>query len=140
MSSSLTRLVDAFFVILALSAAAPLMADDLRGTDRILCTAVQATVCFADGECFAGPPWNWNVPEFIEIDLKKQTLSTTEASGENRSTPIKHLERADNVIYLQGVERGRAFSFVINEETGRASIAVARAGVAVSVFGSCTPR
>jgi len=141
MSSRLTRLVLLFAATLALSAAAaPLMADDLRGTDKVLCTAVQATVCFAEGECFGGPPWNWNIPEFIEIDLKKEVLATTAASGENRTTPIRHLERADGMIVLQGVENGRDFSFMIAEETGRASIAVARAGVTVAVFGSCTPR
>jgi hypothetical protein len=34
---------------------------------------------------------------------------------------------------------GRAFSFVIVEKTGMASIAVAREGMTVSVFGACTP-
>ena len=40
---------------------------------------------------------------------------------------------------LQGFENGRAFSFLIAEKTGRASIAVARDGLGVSVFGACTP-
>ena len=69
MSNRLTRLVLSFVVTLAVSAAAvPLMADDLRGSEKVLCTAVQATVCLDDGECFGGPPWNWNIPEFIGQD------------------------------------------------------------------------
>ena len=126
-------------VVLALALVTPLLADDLTGSDRFLCTSVQATQCFADGECTTGPPWNWNVPQFIEVDLKAKTLSTTEASGERRSTPIKHAERADGSVFLQGVERGRAFSFAIVEETGMTSIAVAADGRAVAVFGACTP-
>ena len=119
--------------------ATTLPADDLTGSEQFLCSSVEVTICTALGPCASEPPWNLNVPQFIEVDLKAKTLSTTEASGENRSTPIKNLERHGGLIFLQGVEKGRAFSFVIAEEDGMASIAVARDGLSVSVFGSCTP-
>ena len=115
-------------------------ADDITGADRVLCTAVQATVCDTSGECEIGSPWLWNIPQFIVVDFKEKTFGTTKASGENRVTPIKNIQRADGLIFLQGVEAGRAFSFVIEEETGDLSAAVARNGVTVSVFGACTPR
>ncbi|UCF67814.1 MAG: hypothetical protein JSV80_00520 [Acidobacteriota bacterium] len=115
------------------------LADDLTGASELLWTSVHATVCSPDGECSSGPPWNWDVPQFIEIDLVGKTLSTTKASGENLSTPIGHVSRENGVIFLQAVERGRAFSFAIMEETGMVSAAVARAGLTVSVFGACTP-
>ena len=121
-----------------LSAAGPALADDLHGLDRILCSSVSATVCTADGDCETDLPYNWNIPQFIEIDLAKKVLSTTKASGENRQTPAATLQRADGWIYLQGVEGGRAFSFVIDETSGLVSVAVARKGVTVSVFGACT--
>jgi hypothetical protein len=124
--------------LLMLTPAASL-ADDLTGAGRILCTAVQATVCTPDGGCTMGSPWDYNVPQFIEIDFTQKTLSTTRASGQNRSTPFKNLEREDGKIFLQGVEKGRAFSFVIEETSGDASVAVAREGLTVSVFGACTP-
>ena len=89
--------------------------------------------------CSNEPPWKLDIPQFIEVDLDERTLSTTEASGENRSTPIKNLEREEGLIILQGYEKGRAFSFVIAEEDGMASIAVARDGLNVAVFGACTP-
>jgi hypothetical protein len=120
-------------------AAAPAFADDLAGQKAILCTAVQATDCHPDTGCETTAPWNLNIPQVIEIDLAGKMLSTTKASGENRSTPIRSLLREDGNIYLQGVEGGRAFSFVITEATGMASIAVAREDVTVSVFGVCTP-
>ena len=114
-------------------------ADDLTGTDKFLCTVVQATRCGSDGVCDSGPPWKWNIPQFIEIDLAAKQLRTTKASGENRSTPIKNLERANGALALQGVEAGRAFSFVIVEETGELSVAVATADFSTSMFGACTP-
>lgn len=125
--------------LLLLAAPAAASADDLTGEQAFLCTAVQVSLCTDDGECSSQPPWELNVPQFIEVSLKDKKLSTTRASGENRSTPIKNLERADGMIFLQGVEVGRAFSFLIVEKTGMASIAVAREGKVVSVFGACTP-
>jgi len=124
-------------LVLALPAAA--VADDLTGQQMILCTAVQVMACTDDGDCAVENPWNLNVPQFIEINLKDKTLSTTKASGENRSTPIRTIEREGGLIFLQGVEAGRAFSFVIGEKTGMVSVAVARDSKTVSVFGACTP-
>lgn len=122
-----------------LAAAAPVLADDLSGANRFLCSSAQVTRCYARGECESGPPWKWDVPSFIEVDLAKKMLSTTPASGENRATPIRTLEKMDGQIFLQGTQSGRAFSFVIVEETGLASVAVALDGITVTVFGACTP-
>ena len=129
-----------FVAVAAAAAVAPIaLADDLTGQDRILCVAVQVTRCMESGTCTSELPWNLNIPQFIEIDLKTKTFSTTKASGENRSTEIRTLLREDNLLVLQGFEAGRAFSFVIHEPSGMASVAVARDGLTVSIFGSCTP-
>ena len=114
--------------------ATPLLADDVSSSNTLLCSVAQATVCFAEGDCISGPPWNWNIPHFIEVDLDDKMLSTTQASGESRSTPIKSKERSDGMIFLQGIEAGRAFSLVIAENTGMVSFAVARDGLSVSRF------
>ena len=120
-------------------ASTPLLADDLSGSDKFLCTTGEATLCFAEGDCVAGPSWNWNIPQFIQVDLGKKMLSSTKASGRERTTEIKNMERADGMIFLQGVQRGRAFSLVITEDTGMLSAGVATDGVATAVFGACTP-
>ena len=119
--------------------AVPALADDLTGATKLLCASVQATACTPEEDCAIGPPWVWDIPDFIEIDLDAKSLSTTKTSAKFRTTPIKHLERAEGLIILQGVEAGRAFSFVITEATGFASVAVARDGRTVGLFGTCTP-
>jgi len=133
------RRIEVAVLAIAVAAVSPcLMADDLTGANVLLCTAVQATLCLADEDCEMGVPWQWNIPQFIEVDLAGKILRTTKASGENRSTPIKNLQREDGMVFLQGVERGRAFSFAIEEETGFLSAVVASSGKTVSVFGACT--
>ena len=113
-------------------------AENVEGVDKMICAAAQAQICFETGECFAATPFELQVPDFILIDTKKRTVSTTKASGANRSTEFAHLTREDGLISLQGVEGGRAFSFVIEELTGQLTAAIARDGITVTVFGACT--
>ena len=125
---------------LFVAACAPmLLADDVTGATRLLCTSVQATSCNDDGDCLTDVPWNFNVPQFIEVDLAAKRLATTRAADEQRESPIGSLLRTDGLLVLQGFEQGRAFNIVINEKSGRLSAAVARDGITVSVFGACTP-
>ena len=130
--------VAALLAALVFSALA-VSADDLTESSRVLCAPVQATVCVEDGECAVDLPWNVNIPQFIEVDLETKRLATTAASGLNRETPIEHLNRTDGIIVFHGFEMGRAFSWVISEQTGHVTVAVATDGLAVSVFGACTP-
>jgi hypothetical protein len=123
----------------ALIFAFPAAADDLTGEDEILCAGLFANRCFSNGECVTGSPETWNMPQFIEIDLDNKMLRTTEASGLNRQTPIKNIERDGDMVFLQGVEMGRAFSLAVNLKTGHMTAAVAFDGVAVDAFGACTP-
>jgi hypothetical protein len=127
-------------IMIAIAACAgAVSADDLAGADHLLCTPIQATLCVEDGECAVEIPWNVNIPQFIEVDLDSRRLATTAASGENRMTPIEHLRREDGNIVFHGFEMGRAFSWVIDEATGRVTAAIATDGISVAIFGACTP-
>ena len=114
------------------------LADSVVGVDEIICAAGQVQICIEQDTCYATSAADLDVPEFVLIDTKKGTISTTKASGLNRSTEFTKSERKDGLIHLQGVEGGRAFSFVIHEDTGRMTAAIARDGLSVTVFGACT--
>lgn len=132
-----------FLSRLALAAAATLpavtQADNLAGADRFLCASSRVVRCYSVGDCDSGPPWEWNMPSFIQVDLKKKMLSTPAASAEQRRSPLTHVQREAGQIIVQGTENGRALSMVIAEETGLASSAIALDGITVTVFGACTP-
>jgi len=115
------------------------LAENLSGTNKFLCSPIQVNACKASGDCNSGLPSSFNIPQFIVVDLNKKELRTTKASSENRKTQLKSVQREEGLIILQGYELGRAFSFMINESTGVASVAVSRDGTTVSVFGACTP-
>ena len=130
------QLIVALMLFAAFAAAT---ADDITGVNRFVCAPAQVTVCDEAGACVSVLPWEVNVPRFLVFDLKKKRISTTEASGENRATPIQSVIETEDAIYLQGVEGGRAFSFVISRSTGFMSAAVAREDLTVTGFGACTP-
>ena len=113
-------------------------ADQLTGIDRFICAAAQVQICIENDSCYVASAWELDVPDFVVIDLKKKKVSTTKASELNRSTTFTNVSKSDGTLFLQGVEAGRAFSFVIDEASGRMTVAVARDGIAVTVFGACT--
>jgi len=124
-------------VALTISTAA--VAHDVSEADQMLCAAMIGMACEADGVCEDGTPEDWNIPPFLVVDTATKTLSTLEASDDERSTPMRHLERTNGTIVMQGTEAGRAFSLVIDEESGRMTASVAGEGISVTVFGMCTP-
>jgi hypothetical protein len=113
-------------------------ADDVSGAERLLCASMEATRCYFDA-CEVGDPVTWNIPQFVEIDLVGKSIRTTAASAQNRATPITTLVREDGLIVIQGLEGGRAFSFVIHEASGELNAAVAAADSSTVVFAACTP-
>ncbi len=113
-------------------------AENLEGVDKMICAAAQVRICIENDTCYAATPAELDIPNFVVIDTRKKTISTTKASNQNRSTPFTNVEKSDGLLYLQGIEGGRAFSFVIDEATGHMTVAVSRDGISVSVFGACT--
>ncbi len=125
--------------MLAMVGSAAAVAEDLTGASQLLCAPRTVSHCSSGGDCESGPPELYNLPDFIQIDLVRELLYTTAASDENLSTPVEHLTRVDGVIYLQGVEGGRAYSMVISELTGDVAMTVASDGETAATFGTCTP-
>lgn len=121
--------------ILAINTA---VAENLEGVDEMVCAAGQAQICLETGDCYSATPYELDVPDFVVINTRKKTVSTTKASGLNRATDFTRVDKINGVIYLQGIEGGRAFSFVIHEATGRMTVGVSRDGISVTVFGACT--
>ena len=119
----------------------PARADELTGVDRFICSAGSVSACCDDGQCASGTAAELGVPQFMEFDLKQKRVSTTKASALNRSTAIDNLKRENGIIIMQGVEYGRAYSFVVDEKQGTlsATVAVQEAGCNIIGFGTCTP-
>jgi hypothetical protein len=127
--------VSAFAALMACSVA---QADDVSETDRILCATATVMLCVEDGECFQISTLTSNAPQFLIVDIKKKTISTTKSSGEKRESSVANMLRVGGRIFLQGVENNSAYGILIEEESGQFSAAIARDGITSSLFGACT--
>ena len=125
-------------VLVALTTCTVAQADNVTNSDRILCSVARIMLCVEDGECFPVSVLDADVPQFIVIDLKKKTITTTEASTDNRVSEVANLSRENGRTFLQGVENNRAYSILIEDDLGRLTASSARDGITVSVFGACT--
>ena len=122
---------------LGLLAGSAATAENLADVDEMICSVAQVQICLESGECYRADPADLSISDFVVIDTDAKTVSTTKSSELDRSTEFGRVEKEDGLIFLQGIEDGRAFSFVIDEATGRMTIAVSRDGFSVSVFGAC---
>ena len=125
-------------ILIALLTVTVAHADDITESDRILCSVSRIMLCVEDGECFPVSAIELDAPQFLVIDLKKKTITTTEASAEHRLSNVANLVRENGRVFLQGIENNRAYSILIEQDIGRFTGSVSRDGITMSTFGACT--
>jgi len=135
--SLISRFTLAAAAVSLLLSPATLAEENLSDADKLLCAPIKGSECRRDG-CSTSPAWDMNIPQFVEIDLDHKLIKTTNASDENLETKIDSIKRDDDLIVLQGYEDGRAFSMVITESSGFATMGVTVDDGGVVVFASCT--
>jgi hypothetical protein len=113
-------------------------ADDVSGSDSLLCYGLSAARCGSEA-CEMVEPWRLNLPDFVKLDLRGKRLQTTAASSDDRETPLQNVERSNGTILIQGSQGERAFSWLITETSGEGTLSVAGHGQGVTVFTVCTP-
>ena len=138
-SESWHRLSRHLIGVAALCVSGVAAADELTGSDSLLCYALSAARCEHGGACIEREPWELNLPDFLKLDLKAKRATTTEASGSLRETTIRTIERSNGNILLQGVQGERAFSWLIAEASGEGTLTVSSLAAGLTVFTVCTP-
>jgi len=118
------------------------VAGDFDGSKPLICAAIFSTECNAETqECVSGAPWNINFPVFSEIDFKSKTISTLDAYKNERETQIESIDHLPNGrLSLQGDDGQYAWSMLISEETGSATLSAAGEEIGFILFGACTVR
>ena len=107
------------------------------GSVPLLCVPIEITQCDEGGKCYVGAAEGVNLPQFIRINFKEKLLSGVGDAAE-RTTPIDFLERENGRIVLHGGQKGRGWTAVISEETGKLSATISEEGTAFIIFGACT--
>ena len=115
-----------------------LQAATYDGSVPLLCAPTMVLECENTGECQQRTVESTNIPPFVTINFAQKTISDTNNSS--RTSMIKHLERLDGHLIMQGGEHGRSWNMVITEETGTLSASAVSEGIGFVIFGACTPR
>lgn len=130
MTTTMRSAVAAFAAL----AVAPAMAGDFDGSKNLICAPVQSMDCLAGTECVAGTPDDIAFPAFIRIDFAKKAIA-----GPKRTTPIRHMDKSEAQLLLQGSEDKFGWTLALDQASGGMTITIAHAGGAFVLFGNCTP-
>lgn len=113
-------------------------AGPMDGSAPILCAVTHVLECEPDGTCSNDPGPELNAPQFLWIDVVKNTVRATRPGGADLNTEASKVVRGDDGLILQGDDNGRGWTANLTESTGQMSVAVSGAGVAFVLFGNCT--
>ena len=114
------------------------VADDISGSDSLLCYGLSAVRCEVGETCAPMAPWQLDIPDFVKLDLVGKRIETTAASNHPRETPLQTVQRENGTILIHGSQGGRAFSWLVMETSGEGTLSVAGHGIGVTVFTVCT--
>jgi hypothetical protein len=113
-------------------------AGDFDGSKKLLCAPSDIYECAPASDCQRITPEMANIPRFIQVNVKKKRLSGTVGGGDKVTTGIQNVEKKDGKLTLQGAENARAWSVVIDQETGRMSASASNDITGFILFGGCT--
>jgi hypothetical protein len=134
------RLCKPRFAVAALLCSTSSFADELTGSDVLICHGLSAARCEIEtGACEAKTPWALNLPDFVKLDIRGKHVTSTPARGEAQQTRFSMIERANGFIVLQGNDGERPFSWLITEATGEGTLTLSSPRAGLTVFTVCAP-
>ncbi len=145
----LTKLA-AFAAALTLSTHASARDEHYDGSDPLLCTAMTAQICDIYG-CERAARDEISGVKHLVVDFKRDRVASVRGEG-SVAAAIKHMERNDNRLFLQGVnepatdddseadeDNARGWTMAIADPTGMMTLTVAGEEEAIVIFGACAP-
>ena len=113
------------------------LAGDFDGSKNLLFATIQIFECEANAKCEQVTPEEINFAQFLKINFKKKEITGTRKNGDVITSKIENVVSNEGMLMLQGVEHGRAWSMVIKQATGNATMAAAGEQESFVVFGAC---
>ena len=117
--------------------ALPAAGGDFNGSKPMLCVPIEISECAPSTGCQETAAEIAGLPQFIQINAKKKSVSGKLADGTVKSAKIETKAIQEGNLVLQGMQNGRGWSMVIAEDTGKMSLSVAGRDVGFFVSGAC---
>ena len=112
----------------------------LDGKANLICAAIDVVGCENRSGCLEGQAQDFELPDFLFVDIEKKQIRATDEAGYKEVSPIKNFEQTEKQMILQGVEKQQlgGWTATINLQTGRVILSSAGPDVSFMVFGVCT--
>jgi hypothetical protein len=120
-------------------ALAPAVASEFDGSKPLICAALQAIACSANGDCKQGTVESLNIPQFFWVDVGAKTVSERDLDGQVRTSAIQTTAQSPTNVILQGVTERLGWSATISKASGRLTVTGTEGASAMVIFGACTP-
>jgi hypothetical protein len=105
-------------------------------TTEMVCSITEVKVCRTGTPCETAAPGDLGAPDMVLVSLADGAFLALGESHAGRRSAFKLVERTGARWVLQGYERNRAWSAVIDAEGGL-SLAAAAGGLTVAASGRC---
>jgi hypothetical protein len=120
----------------AVGLGSPARAADFDGEQSLFCVSMQVFECHADQGCVAVPSEEYGTASKFLLDFQKKTLDTVIDTPDE--SKIQRVEKVNDKLYVQGIDRGAAWSFAISEPDGLMVATIAKGdGTAFVLEGFC---
>jgi hypothetical protein len=121
-------------------------AGNFDGSKPLLCASTEVIECLPGQECLRVTPEAIDAPQFIRVDMKAKTLTTTVAADAGKISAIERSEVVDGKLMIQGAEDGSpevrdgvGWTLAISQTSGKLVVTASGDDVAFVIFGACTP-
>jgi hypothetical protein len=126
--------------VLSAAVAVPsVFAGDFDGSKPMICAALKAIACQADGECKQDTVENLNIPQFFWVDVTAKTVGERDPDNQVRTSAIQSVTQSDTYLVLQGSKESLGWTGTISKSSGRLTLTGSRGASAMVVYGACTP-
>jgi hypothetical protein len=114
-------------------------AEGLDGSRNMVCAAINVVACAEGSGCVQGLAKNFELPEFLFVDVKAKVVrATVESPYKEVDSPIRNSEANRSQFILQGIENGHGWSMSIDRASGRMTTSLSGELVSYLIFGACT--
>jgi len=113
------------------------LADGFTGKTSGVCAAVSVVACTDDFVCMQGNAHTFDLPPFLFIDIKKNTVRGVEGKVEKVTSPILTKEITENSVILQGHENHRGWTIAIDRNDGTLNLSSTGPDVNFMITGNC---
>lgn len=110
----------------------------IDGETNLVCATVDVIGCVNGPGCMEGHARDFDLPNFIFIDMDNKLVRATKESGHDQVSPVKNFEKTKSQLILQGVENHRGWNATIDRGNGDMTLTSSGKNVSFMIFGACT--